>query len=196
MEWRNCWVASFFWSVEPLHPQSTSTSATTSITPTRTTITFTSISTKKLTTPTALTLTSTLTITTGETFECILFPQNPFLSERVRLCTGNCKWYLFSKHLRKVFVFQACKQSWELWEQKYHVEQEVQIYGTLPNTVYGTRHGMCAFLATFLWNFFALVSNAGHKVEKLSLKWIDNALISAQVCSPESTLGPVLFSFP
>ena len=120
----------------------------------------------------------------------------PFLSERVRLCTGNYKWYLFSKHLSKVFVFQACKKSWELWEQKYHVEQEVQIYGTLPNTVYGTRHGMCVFLVVFLWNFSGLVSNVGHKVEKLSLKWINDALISAQVCSPESTLGPVLFSFP
>ena len=78
--------------MEPLHPQSTSTSATTtSIALTKKTLTFTLISTKTSTTPTALTLTSTLKITTGQTVDHILFLQNPFLFERVILCTGNYK---------------------------------------------------------------------------------------------------------
>ena len=81
---------------------------------------------------------------------CFLFSLNWNIS------MGICIWRC-SDHKERYLLWKYRSKVEGSWRVKVPCEQELQIYETLPNTVYGTRHGMCVLVAKVFKIFFALI---------------------------------------
>ena len=68
---------------------------------------------------------------------------------------GICIWRC-SDHKERYLLWKYRSKVEGSWRVKVPCEQELQIYETLPNTVYGTRHGMCVLVAKVFKSSFAL----------------------------------------